>query len=88
MSLFRHPGLVPGSTGPQAPQPVDARRGGPRHKAGVTVWLILLLALLFGLADWLTRPPPLPSFAQVRERWRPYIDSRVIASFEHPALEV
>jgi penicillin-binding protein 1C len=33
--------------------------------------LILILATLFGLADWITRPPPLPAFAQVRAHWHP-----------------
>ncbi len=33
--------------------------------------LILTLAMLFGGADWMTRPPPLPAFAQVRARWHP-----------------
>ena len=32
---------------------------------------ILLAALLFATLDWLTRPPPLPGFAQVRASWRP-----------------
>ena len=38
------------------------------------VWpvaFILLLALLLGVADWLTRPPPLPGFAQVEAAWHP-----------------
>jgi penicillin-binding protein 1C len=32
---------------------------------------ILAVAVLVGALDWLTRPPPLPSFAQVRSRWQP-----------------
>lgn len=32
---------------------------------------ILLVAALAALGDWLTRPPPLPGFAQVRAAWRP-----------------
>ncbi len=32
---------------------------------------IVAVALLMGLADWITRPPPLPSYAQVRAAWRP-----------------
>ena len=35
------------------------------------MWSILVLAALFGLADWFTRPPPLPGYAQVRAAWRP-----------------
>ena len=37
----------------------------------MTVWVIAGLAVLFGLADWLTRSPPLPTFAHVRAAWRP-----------------
>ncbi len=32
---------------------------------------ILTCAALFAAADWLTRPPPLPSYAQVRSAWTP-----------------
>ncbi|WP_298675339.1 penicillin-binding protein 1C [uncultured Sphingomonas sp.] len=32
---------------------------------------MLLAAALFALADWFTRPPPLPGYAQVRAAWRP-----------------
>ena len=37
----------------------------------VAVATILALAVLFAIADWLTRPPPLPPFAQVRAAWQP-----------------
>ncbi|WP_137788254.1 penicillin-binding protein 1C [Sphingomonas sp. 3P27F8] len=33
--------------------------------------VILLAATLFALADWLTRPPPLPGYEQVRAAWHP-----------------
>ncbi|WBH18296.1 penicillin-binding protein 1C [Sphingomonas radiodurans] len=39
--------------------------------ARVAVVAILALAALFALADWLTRPPPLLAYAQVRATWRP-----------------
>ncbi|MES2337891.1 MAG: penicillin-binding protein 1C [Pseudomonadota bacterium] len=32
---------------------------------------ILILAALFAAADWFTRPPPLPSYKQVRAAWTP-----------------
>lgn len=32
---------------------------------------ILTIAMLFGVLDWLTRPPALPAFAQVRAAWHP-----------------
>ena len=64
---LRHAGLVPASRAASE----DPRDSGPRHKAGVTVWVILAFALLFGLADWLTRPTPLPTFAHVRAAWQP-----------------
>ena len=38
---------------------------------GRAALLIVLVATLLGLADWFTRPPPLPPFAQVRAAWRP-----------------
>jgi len=33
---LRHPGLVPGSTGPHTHQPTLARHGGCRNKSGMT----------------------------------------------------
>jgi 4-diphosphocytidyl-2-C-methyl-D-erythritol kinase len=35
----RHPGLVPGATGPQTPEVEDKRSGGCRDEPGVTEWL-------------------------------------------------
>ncbi len=35
----RHPGLVPGPTGPRALPPMRSQHGGPRHRAGVTAWV-------------------------------------------------
>ncbi|MBN8849577.1 MAG: penicillin-binding protein 1C [Sphingomonas sp.] len=32
---------------------------------------IVAVGALFGLADWFTRPPPLPGYARVRVEWRP-----------------
>ena len=32
---------------------------------------ILMLSALIASADWITRPPPLPSYAQVRAAWKP-----------------
>jgi len=32
---------------------------------------ILVVAALFAVADWLTRPPPLPSYSAVRAGWAP-----------------
>ncbi len=43
-------------------------RAGPKHLAFAA---ILLLAALFAAADWVTRPPPLPSHAQARAAWTP-----------------
>jgi cysteine desulfurase len=42
---LRHPGLVPGSTGPQASQPEEARHGGCRDKPGMTngLWSAMLV---------------------------------------------
>ena len=42
----------------------------PRRPAW-SVLLVLGIAALFALADWLTLPPPLPSFAATRAAWRP-----------------
>ncbi|MBI0532372.1 hypothetical protein D9602_13505 [Sphingomonas sp. TX0522] len=42
-TTFRHPGLVPGSTGPQGGgrrlQPPPSPQSGPRNKSGVTEWV-------------------------------------------------
>ena len=35
------------------------------------VAVILAVAALFGALDWVTRPPPLPTYAQVRAAWHP-----------------
>ncbi|WP_256926551.1 penicillin-binding protein 1C [Sphingomonas sp. TZW2008] len=37
----------------------------------MAIAIILLLAVLIAAADWLTRPPPLPGYAQTRARWQP-----------------
>ncbi len=57
----------------QAPgerEDVGHERGG-RARERWAVPVILAIAVLFGIADWLTRPPPLPGYAQVRNAWRP-----------------
>ena len=43
----RHPGLVPGSTAPQAKAPVRVLHGGCRNKSGMTVEIIEV-ALIVG----------------------------------------
>ena len=49
--------------------------GSPSVRQGrgtrIAIVAILAVAALFALADWLTRPPPLPSYAQVRAAWHP-----------------
>ncbi|WP_326524969.1 penicillin-binding protein 1C [Sphingomonas sp.] len=37
----------------------------------VALGAILTVALLAAFADWITRPPPLPGYAAVREAWKP-----------------
>ena len=37
----------------------------------VAIAAILAIASLVAIADWLTRPPPVPGYAQVRGRWQP-----------------
>ncbi len=58
------------------PRSEDALRQaqGERGEGGRERWVIVVIlvcATLFGIADWLTRPPPLPAYAQVRAAWRP-----------------
>ena len=50
-----------------------AAPSGPAQGPGLGYgsWLVLALALLFTTLDWLTFPPPLPSYAAVRAAWRP-----------------
>ena len=40
---------------------------GPR----IALAIVLALAAVAALLDWITRPPPLPRYAQVRAAWRP-----------------
>ncbi|WP_258042934.1 penicillin-binding protein 1C [Sphingomonas sp. NBWT7] len=37
----------------------------------MAIAVILALAALIATADWLTRPPPMPGYAQTRARWQP-----------------
>ena len=39
--------------------------------ARAAVAAILVLAAMFALGGWLTRPPPIPTYAQVRGAWQP-----------------
>ena len=66
-----------GVGGGGGPSPRDLRLGTgptpapPLKGRGLAAPLILLFALVFATLDWLTRPPPLPGYAQVRARWHP-----------------
>jgi 2-C-methyl-D-erythritol 4-phosphate cytidylyltransferase/2-C-methyl-D-erythritol 2,4-cyclodiphosphate synthase len=46
----RHPGLVPGSTVPQTPQPKDENHGGPRNRSGVTAERVVERVLIHDAA--------------------------------------
>jgi len=41
------------------------------RRGGIAIGVILVLALLAGIADYATLPPPLPSYRQVRAAWHP-----------------
>ncbi|WEK44404.1 MAG: penicillin-binding protein 1C [Candidatus Sphingomonas colombiensis] len=49
----------------------DTRAPAPPARRAWPIVAILLVATLFGLIDWFTRPPPLAGYAQVRAAWRP-----------------
>jgi len=54
-------------------RPSNLRREADRLATGrnLALGVILILALLFGIADYATLPPPLPSYAEVRANWQP-----------------
>ncbi len=76
-ATLRHPGLEPGPNVSHTQEPESSRHVGSRVKPGMTKGArvafaaVLILAAIYAISDWLTRPPPIPSYAQAKAQWHP-----------------